>query len=157
MSEDPGQGPRHSHSFDELARGLASGGLSRRRALKIFAAAVVGALVPTPALAVPGPCPPNSDKVTICHRPPGNPSNAQTLCVGAPAAERHFAEHELDTPGACPPPSPPPPPGPPPPPEPCRERGERCGGDRPECCGNLECKGNAYGEDKRCRRRRDDD
>ena len=53
MSEDPGQGPRHSHSFDELARGLASGGLSRRRALKLFAGAVVGALIPSRALAQP--------------------------------------------------------------------------------------------------------
>jgi hypothetical protein len=151
VSENPGQGPRGSHSFDELARAMAEGSLSRRRALKFFAAAVVGALVPSRALAQP-PC--LSPKVEICHRPPGNPSNEQTLCVGPNAAERHLIEHEFDTTGACSPPSPPPP-GPPPPPEPCRERGERCGGDRPECCGNLVCKGEP-GE-KRCRRRRRDD
>jgi hypothetical protein len=153
MSEVPGQGPGQSNSFDELARNLASGSLSRRRALKLFAAAVVGALVPSRALAVPGPCPPNSNKVTICHRPPGNPSNEQTLCVGTNAAQGHFSNHPGDTPGECPPS--PPPNGPPPPPPPCRERGERCGGDRPDCCGNLVCRGEP-GE-KRCRRRDDDD
>ncbi|ATX82591.1 hypothetical protein Ga0123462_1744 [Mariprofundus ferrinatatus] len=33
------------------------------------------------------------DKVTICHLPPGNPSNAQTLSVGASAVAAHLAEH----------------------------------------------------------------
>ena len=51
MSENPGQGPRGSHNFDELARGLASGSVSRGRALKLFAGAVVGALIPSRALA----------------------------------------------------------------------------------------------------------
>jgi hypothetical protein len=160
VSENPGRGPRRSHNFDELARGLASGNVSRRRALKLFAGAAIASLIPSRALAQT--CPPN--QVEICHRPPGNPSNEQTLCVGPNAAEMHFANHPGDTSGCCPgdqtppcppsPPSPPSPPGPPPPPEPCRERGERCGGDRPECCGNLVCKGEP-GE-KRCRRRRDD-
>jgi hypothetical protein len=146
VSEDPNRG----HSFDELARNLASGSLSRRRALKIFAAAVVGALVPSPALAVPGPCPPGSNKVTICHRPPGNEQNAQTLCVGPKAAQRHDLNHPADTvPGACPPS----PPGPPPPP-PCSERGDPCGGDQ-DCCDDLECKGEPG--NKHCRRRDDDD
>ena len=64
MSENPGQGPRGSHSFDELARGLASGTLSRRRALKFFAAAVVGALVPSRALAQPDSYPLNVKSAT---------------------------------------------------------------------------------------------
>ena len=46
MSENPGQGPRRSHRFDELARGLASGSLSRRRALKLFVATALATLVP---------------------------------------------------------------------------------------------------------------
>ncbi len=29
--------------------------------------------------------------VTLCHYPPGNPSNAKTLTVGAPAARAHYA------------------------------------------------------------------
>jgi hypothetical protein len=173
VSENPGQGPRGSHSFDEIARGLASGSLSRRRALKLFAAAFIGALVPSRALAVPGPCPPGSDKTTICHRPVGRPP--ETLCVSPSAAQSHIDQHNgppgagPDTKGACedstttsttttaPPgtttsttttarPSPPPP---------CKRRGERCGGDRPECCGNLVCRG--WPGHKHCRRRRRDD
>ena len=145
--EDPNRG----HSFDELARSLASGSMSRRRALKIFAAAVVGALVPSRALAQPCPSP----KVEICHRPVGGPP--KTLCVGPNAAQRHLTQHTgfpgagPDTNGPCPPSPPSPPPGPPPPP--CSERGDPCEGDR-ECCGDLECRGEP-GE-KRCRRRRDD-
>ena len=165
MSEDPNRG----HSFDEFARSLASGSLSRRRALKIFAAAVVGALVPSRALAQnPPPCNPN--QFLICHHPPGNPSNEHEICVGSRnAVERHKMLHG-DCEGMCPcPPSPPPPNGPPPPPNgpppppngppppppPCREKEERCGGGRPECCGNLVCRGEP-GE-RRCRRRRRDD
>ena len=159
MSENPGQGPRGSHSFDELARGLASGSLSRRRALKLFAGAVVGMLVPSRALAVPGPCPPNSNKTTICHRPPGNPSNEQTLCVGPNAADRHLLEHPGDELGPCPPPPSPPPPSPPPlsPPPPCQRRGERCGRNHPDCCGNLVCRGEPGHQHCRRRRRDDDD
>jgi len=73
-------------------------------------------------------------KVLICHIPPGNPENAHTICVGAPAVAPH-QEHHGDLLGACdaevddPPPgddcdcddeTPPPPPPPdddPPPPE----------------------------------------
>jgi hypothetical protein len=197
VSENPGQGPRGSHSFDEIARGLASGSLSRRRALKLFAAAFIGALVPSRALAVPGPCPPGSDKTTICHRPVGRPP--ETLCVSPSAAQSHIDQHNgppgagPDTKGACEdstttsttttaPPgtttstttTAPPgtttsttttaPPGTttsttttarPSPPPPCKRRGERCGGDRPECCGNLVCRGRPG--HKHCRRRRRDD
>jgi hypothetical protein len=44
------------HSFDELARGLASGSVSRRKALRLMGAALLGstlASIPGVALAVP--------------------------------------------------------------------------------------------------------
>lgn len=30
------------------------------------------------------------DKVTLCHVPPGNPSNAHTISVGSPAVQAHL-------------------------------------------------------------------
>lgn len=39
------------------------------------------------------------DKVTICHVPPGNPGNAHTITVGAPAVDAHLAHG--DSLGAC--------------------------------------------------------
>ena len=39
-------------------------------------------------------------KVCLCHVPPGNPSNAHTICVGAPAVSSHVAHG--DTMGSCP-------------------------------------------------------
>jgi hypothetical protein len=47
------------------------------------------------------------EKVTICHRPPGNPSNGQTLRLPREAAEAHLRNHPFDTRGPCPPPPPP--------------------------------------------------
>ena len=44
------------------------------------------------------------EKVTICHRPPGNPSNGQTLTLPRSGAEAHLRNHSLDTRGPCPPP-----------------------------------------------------
>jgi len=43
--------------------------------------------------------PANSTKVTLCHIPPGNPSNAHTITVGAPAVKAHLKHG--DTLGAC--------------------------------------------------------
>ena len=40
-------------------------------------------------------------KVTICHIPPGNPANAHTITVGAPAVPAHVANHG-DSIGPCP-------------------------------------------------------
>jgi N-acetylneuraminic acid mutarotase len=40
------------------------------------------------------------DNVCICHYPPGNPLNPQTVCVGARAADRHIRQH-ADTLGEC--------------------------------------------------------
>jgi hypothetical protein len=42
----PGEQPVEEHSFDELAKGLAEGTISRRRALKWVGAAVLAAAVP---------------------------------------------------------------------------------------------------------------
>ena len=39
-------------------------------------------------------------KVTICHFPPGNPANAHTITIGAPAVGPHIRHHG-DTLGAC--------------------------------------------------------
>jgi hypothetical protein len=43
-----------------------------------------------------------SEQVTICHVPPGNPENGETITVGAKAAEAHLANHEYDMLGECP-------------------------------------------------------
>jgi len=39
-------------------------------------------------------------KVNVCHRPPDDPDNEQTLCVSASAADTHLAEH-TDCIGTC--------------------------------------------------------
>ncbi|MCH9649800.1 MAG: hypothetical protein K0U98_16300 [Deltaproteobacteria bacterium] len=39
-------------------------------------------------------------KVTICHYPPGNPANVQTITIGEPAVEPHVRLHG-DTIGPC--------------------------------------------------------
>ena len=41
------------------------------------------------------------EKVTICHRPRGNPSNGQTLRLPPAAAQQHLSNHPDDTPGPC--------------------------------------------------------
>ncbi len=38
-------------------------------------------------------------KVTICHIPPGNPGNAHTITVGAPAMRAHLAHGDVE--GSC--------------------------------------------------------
>jgi hypothetical protein len=40
-------------------------------------------------------------KVTICHRPPGNPSNGQTITIGKPAVKSHLENHKYDRKGPC--------------------------------------------------------
>jgi hypothetical protein len=42
------------------------------------------------------------EKVVICHRPPGNPENAQTLTLSPQGAANHLAHHPDDTLGPCP-------------------------------------------------------
>ena len=53
-------------------------------------------------------------KVTICHVPPGNPANAHTITIGAPAVPAHLRNHPGDAIGPCPRPTPTPSPTPPP-------------------------------------------
>lgn len=62
----------------------------------LFVAAVAGLAVTQPPAAHGG-----SDKVTICHIPPGNPDNAQTITVGAAAVPAHLVLHG-DCLGTCP-------------------------------------------------------
>src|SRR5215213_3028556 len=93
-------------SFDELAKGLAEGSISRRRALKLFAGTVIGALVPARAFASSGKGPHGAggkkqEQKCICHRPPGNPLNQKTLCLPKKAAEAHLKNHPEDTWGPC--------------------------------------------------------
>src|SRR4051812_44685821 len=67
-----------------------------------FAFFTVKAASPTPA-ATPdftGAADPN--KCTICHLPPGNPGNAQTLTIGCSAVDAHMRNHPGDCMGPCP-------------------------------------------------------
>jgi len=41
-------------------------------------------------------------KCTICHLPPGNPSNAQTMSIGCSAVQAHMRSHPGDCMGPCP-------------------------------------------------------
>jgi hypothetical protein len=46
-------------------------------------------------------CGHNGDKVILCHVPPGNPNNPQTICVAASAIPHHLANHPDDCIGPC--------------------------------------------------------
>ena len=91
-------------SFDELARGLAEGSISRRRALGLFASSAVAALLPsTRALADDDH---DDDGYTICHVP-GTPPNCD--CTRASTRRglsrrernRHLKNHPCDSRGNC--------------------------------------------------------
>jgi hypothetical protein len=98
MSEDPTRG----HGFDELARSLAEGSISRRRALKLFAGTAIAALIPSRAMAIT--CPPDRP-VKICHIPQEGGTckrgQAETRCVTQENANRHLADHPCDCCGGC--------------------------------------------------------
>jgi hypothetical protein len=101
--------------------------------------------------------------VTLCHIPPGNPANAHTITVGAPAVKAHLRHG--DTLGACdgsseptpdagtPPTDPPPDAGTPPPtgtdagtPDAgptCRGVNETCGNGS-VCCAGLVCRSSGF-------------
>src|SRR5215216_2865216 len=68
-------------SFDDLARALAEGTISRRRALKLFVGSALAALIPSRALAQP-------KKETICHKP-GTPEE-KTMEVPKSAVDGHL-------------------------------------------------------------------
>jgi hypothetical protein len=83
-----------NRSFDDLARAMAEGSLSRRRALKLFAGTAIAALIPSRALA-------QQQKVTICHKP-GTPDE-QTIEVSQSAVNSHLRHgDQLGTCSACP-------------------------------------------------------
>lgn len=44
----------------------------------------------------------NEEKVELCHVPPGNPDNPQTLRVGRQALDAHLKNHPGDSAGPCP-------------------------------------------------------
>jgi hypothetical protein len=96
MSEDPTRG----HGFDELARSLAEGSISRRRALKLFAGTAIAALIPSRAMAKT--CPEGT--VKICHVPYRDGrcirSEAETRCVTPENLARH-ADHPCDCCRGC--------------------------------------------------------
>jgi hypothetical protein len=78
----PSESPtKVEHSFDELARAVAEGSISRRRALKLFAGTAIAALIPSRALA-------RQQKVTICHKP-GTPDQ-KTMEVPQRAVDGHL-------------------------------------------------------------------
>jgi hypothetical protein len=79
-----------NRAFDDLARALAEGSISRRRALKLFAGTALAALIPSRALA-------QQQKVTICHKP-GTPDE-KTLRVPESALGAHLGHG--DTRGPC--------------------------------------------------------
>jgi len=108
-----------------------------------------------------------SDKVTLCHIPPGNPGNAHTITVGAPAVRAHLAHGDYlgpcagDVPpgsdGGVPNPNPDPNPNPNPNPNPgpgsdggsnpnpgqCSPASSACGTGLPPCCSGLTCNGSS--------------
>src|SRR5215217_7799112 len=90
--------------FDELVARLASG-TSRRNAVK---GVVGGALATVGVTSVAAEKGGNGKakgpkegkghkggkgKVTICHRPKGNPTNCQTITIGSIAALKHLKKH----------------------------------------------------------------
>jgi hypothetical protein len=53
---------------------------------------MLGAVVFLAGVAIaPAPAQSGQEKVNICHIPPGNPDNAHTIVVGAPAVPAHLA------------------------------------------------------------------
>ena len=113
MSEDPtSEDSTRGHGFDELARAVADGSLSRRRALKLFAGTAIASLIPSRALA-------DDDRddhddhddecfVPVCHVPFDrvtglcDEANARTLFVRRRKRRRHLKNHRCDRKGKCP-------------------------------------------------------
>jgi hypothetical protein len=131
VSEDPTrEDPIRGHSFDELARAVADGSLSRRRALKLFAGTAIASLIPSRALA-DGRSRRRSNHddddddegrsrrrsnhddddecfVPVCHVPFDrvtglcDTANARTIFVRRRKRRRHLENHRCDRKGKCP-------------------------------------------------------
>jgi hypothetical protein len=83
-----------NRTIDDLARALAEGSISRRRALKLFAGSAIAALIPSRALA-------QQQKVTICHKP--DTPDEKTIEVSQSAVNSHLRHgDQLGTCSACP-------------------------------------------------------
>jgi hypothetical protein len=89
-----------NRSFDDLARAVAEGSISRRGALKLLAGSALAALIPSRALA--------DDCVRVCHVPFNrekrecDEAKARTLCVSRRERRRHLDEHRrCDCRGSC--------------------------------------------------------
>jgi hypothetical protein len=91
-----------NHSFDELARAMAEGSLSRRRALKLIAGSAIAALIPSRALADD-----DDECVRVCHVPFDRETeecdfaNARTRCLSRRERRRHLENHPCDCRGSC--------------------------------------------------------
>jgi hypothetical protein len=91
-----------NHSFDDLARALAEGSISRRGALKLLAGTALAALIPSRALAGD-----DDECVRICHVPFDRETgecdfdNARTRCVSRRERRRHLENHPCDCRGSC--------------------------------------------------------
>jgi hypothetical protein len=100
MSEDPTRG----HGFDELARSLAEGSISRRRALKLFAGTAIAALIPSRAMAAVTCLPPTVKVCDVPRRDDGTCRRgaAVTKCVtpGSPEANA-IANNPCSCCGGC--------------------------------------------------------
>src|ERR671914_172323 len=92
---------REDSFFDDLARALAEGSISRRGALKLIAGSALAALIPSRALAD------DDDCVRICHVPfdreteECDSAKAQTRCVSRRERRRHLENHPCDCRGRC--------------------------------------------------------
>src|ERR671911_2221245 len=73
---------REESFFDDLARGLAEGSISRRGALKLIAGTAIASVIPSRALLA------QQQKVTICHKP-GTPEE-ETKEVSHSAVDSHL-------------------------------------------------------------------
>jgi hypothetical protein len=90
-----------NRSFDELARAVAEGSISRRGALKLIAGTTLAALIPSRALAD------DDDCVRICHVPFDRQTGQcffgqrENRCVSRSRLRVHLDEHPCDCRGRC--------------------------------------------------------
>src|ERR671911_2817534 len=97
-----------NRSFDELARAMADGSLSRRRALKLFAGTAIASLIPSRALADDDDHDDDECFVPVCHVPLDpvtglcDTASARTLFVRRRKRRRHLKNHPCDFRGKCP-------------------------------------------------------